>query len=127
LTVGLLGFLLDLLVLLPLSLVRSIRPTTGSLISLSSLLFWFILELYSIGLVLELWGVFWLVIGILLAGVGAVPLAFLASLFRADWDHFFMVIALLVVAIGSSVVGTLLCGGPSDPRVSDEGIYGDWE
>ncbi|WP_148050447.1 hypothetical protein [Pseudomonas brassicacearum] len=86
-----------LILLLPLSAVRKLRPYTGTGIYISSYVFGLILFLYSVLFTWSLWGGFWAFVGI--AGFGGliVPFAMIATMSKGLWVGFFIVLGLLVL------------------------------
>ena len=50
------------------------------------------LWLASLLVVLELWGIVAAIIGLCMAGVGVLPIALVASLFKAEWSIFFQLL-----------------------------------
>ena len=55
-----------------------------------------------------LWGGFGLFIGLMLGGVGVVPLAMLATLFKGMWSVFGELILMIVVTVGTRMLGLFL-------------------
>ena len=62
----------DIVILLPLSMFRRLRPHTGGLLYLSSYLFGLVTWLYGFIVTCALWGGFAVVIGLMFFGVGVV-------------------------------------------------------
>ena len=105
---------LCLLVLLPLSVIRKLRPWMGFLQYLVSYLFGTLLFLFSCLVVVQLWGYFGLLVGLFLGGVGVVPVAFLAALFHKEWTLLGYVLLGTVVTFGIRYLGVRLMGLTSD-------------
>jgi hypothetical protein len=108
------AFAICLLVLSPLSIFRKLRPWTGLGLFLASFLFGTMLFAYSCLVVLQLWGVGGLVVGLLFAGVGVVPVAFLAALFHGEWALLGYVVLGTVVTYGTRTLGIRLAASTSD-------------
>ncbi len=104
-TVGWIAITLDLLVLLPLSIVRPFRPYTGTAIGLSSYIFGLVTWLSGFGLAFSIWGAWAVIVGLAFAGVGVVSVALLATLLHGRWGEFLALIVLLVVTIGARIGG----------------------
>jgi hypothetical protein len=97
-----------LLVLLPLSIFRKVRPWTGLGLFFASFLFGTMLFAFSCLVVLQLWGGFGLVVGLVLGGLGVVPVAFLAALFHGEWALLGFVVLGIVVTYGTRMLGIRL-------------------
>ncbi len=118
-------FAICLLVLLPLSIFRKVRPWTGLGLFFASFLFGTMLFAFSCLVVLQLWGGFGLAVGLVLAGVGVVPVAFLAALFHGEWALLGYVVLGTVVTYGTRTLGIRLVESIPDD-VEDERII-EWE
>lgn len=99
---------LDLLVLLPLSLFRGLRGFTGILIFISSFVFGLVTWLLGFILTYSLWGLWAVIIGILLFGGAVVPFALLATMFKGMWEPFFVVLVLVALTFGSRIAGVAI-------------------
>jgi len=94
-------FLLNILVILPLALFRktigisSVGLFVSSYIYGTTLWFWALLLTYLI------WGVFALIIGLFIAGIGVVPIAILATIIKGEWATVAQIIFLLILTFGS--------------------------
>ena len=75
-----------LLVLVPTAFFRASRGFSAIGFLCASYIFGFVLWICSFLLVLDLWGMFAVVVGLLMAGIGIVSVAILAALFHADWE-----------------------------------------
>jgi hypothetical protein len=115
--IGFTVVVLDIVILLPLSLVRRLRPHTAGLIYLSSYLFGLVTWLYAFIVTYALWGGFAVVIGLMFFGVGVVFMAILASLFKAMWEPFFTVLVFAVITYGSRLAGHAI--GNAQPASRD--------
>src|SRR5437870_4460788 len=82
------GFVLVALVLLllPLAGFRKTRGFSGLGIVLGSYVFGLTLWVWALLLTFQIWGWFAVVIGLLIAGIGIVPIAMLATLFSGEWS-----------------------------------------
>jgi hypothetical protein len=96
---------IDIFILLPLSIFRSLRGFTGAVIFISSFVFGTVTWLLGFILTYALWGLWAVVVGILLFGGAVVPFAMLATMFEGMWEPFFTLLVLLIVTFGSRVVG----------------------
>lgn len=106
--VGWIALAVDLLLLLPLAVVRVLRPWSAGLILLSSFLFGLITWFLGLVLTYTLWGLGAVILGLFFLGVGVVPFALLATLFKGMWSEFFTVAVLLILTFGSRLVAIAL-------------------
>lgn len=106
----------DILVLLPLSIPRRLRPYTGVLIAVTSYLFGLLVWLVGFALAYTLWGVWAVVIGLFVAGIGVVPVAMLATLFHGMWAGFFALLGLVVLSLGSRFGGLAIAAAGESRR-----------
>jgi O-antigen/teichoic acid export membrane protein len=106
--IGWIAVALDVLVLLPLSVFRKIRGFTGAVIFISSFVFGLVTWLLGFILTYALWGIWGVLIGILLFGGAVVPFALMATMFEGMWDPFFTVLVLLIITFGSHTAGMLI-------------------
>ena len=106
LSVFALGF--DIIILVPLALIPPTRPWAGVGFFISSYVFgltgWFM------GLLLTwmLWGGTAVVIGIVMLGIGVVPIGLLATLFSGMWAEFGVLFLAVILTFGVRTVGTTL-------------------
>jgi hypothetical protein len=106
--VALLAAAIDILVLLPLSIVGTLRRFTGGAILASSYVFGLTTWLTGFLFTYLLWGGVAVVIGLFIAGVGVVPMAMLATLFKGMWSELFVLAIMAVMTFGMRVVGLVV-------------------
>ena len=92
-----LAFLVVLFILIPLGFVRKTRGFSATTLFIASYIFGATVWLFSVGIAFALLGWFWLIVGLLLAGVGVVAVAFFGALFNGEPGIAFMGILLPVV------------------------------
>jgi len=102
---------IDIVILLPLCVVPFLRPWCGMGFLISSYVYGFITWFAGFILTYVLWGLFPLLAGLFLFGVGVVPLGLLAALFKGLWSEFFTLLAMLALTFISRVGGMQLIGG----------------
>jgi hypothetical protein len=102
------AFLIVLFVLLPLSIFRRTRAFGGGGIYISSFLFGLGLWVWCLLISYTLWGVGGVVVGLLLGGVGVVPIAFFASLFHGLWSILGQILLLVAITFGTRFLGIFL-------------------
>ena len=90
-----------ILILLPLSLIRLTRSFAASLIILGSYVVGLTAWMFGLLTTMDLWGGGAVLFGLLLAGIGVVPLGILAALFHGLWSTVFSIAGLSVMTIGS--------------------------
>ena len=97
-----------IVILGPLALFRVTRPWAGLGYFIASYVFgltgWFMGLLFT----WILWGGFAVFIGLAFFGVGVVPFAILATLFKGIWDGFGLLILSVVLTYGLRVLGQYL-------------------
>jgi hypothetical protein len=100
----------NLVVMLPLSLIRRARPVTGLVIYVSGILFGMIGWLVGFTLTYFLWGPGAVIFGLVLAGIGVVPLGLVACVIHGAWSGFFLLLVITIAAVGSCAAGSALVG-----------------
>lgn len=103
--ISLLVFLFDLVVVIPVSFFKKARRFSGIIISYSSYVFGLQLWLSGLMLTFQIWGGWAVVIGILLMGVGVVPMAMIATLFHGMWRVFVELLLSVILVFGSRILG----------------------
>lgn len=101
-----------LLVALPLSFFRGPRPIIGVTVYLSSYLFGATVWMNALLLTLSIWGVGAVVVGLLLGGIGVVPIAILATLFHAQWGNMGILVLMTALTFGTRSCGAWLTATP---------------
>jgi len=101
-------------VLLPLCAFRKSRPWAGVGFFISSYFFGAMLFAYSCIVVVQIWGYFGLVIGLLFAGIGVLPVGLLATLFHGEWGLFWNLVLGAVLTFGTRMLGMFL----AEPRAT---------
>jgi len=84
-TASLWAIAVALAVCLPAIFIRKIRPFSGTVLAFCTWIWGPTLWLWCVGNVLAGWGVFWLVVGILLGGVGVIPVALICFITAGRW------------------------------------------
>jgi hypothetical protein len=81
-------FAIDLIIVLPISLLKKAKGISGTILFFSSYLFGMQLWLSGLMLSLQIWGIWAVIIGLLFFGVGVVPIAMIATLVTGKWNYF---------------------------------------
>ena len=100
--------LINLAVLLPLSIVLRFRVLTGSWILLSSYVFALLAWLQGFILTYTTLGVLAVLLGLLLFGVGVVPIALIATAVSANWPAFMMLLLVTLLSFVCRLVGAYI-------------------
>lgn len=100
-------FVINIFTLL-VAIVPSTRGVAGIILYVSSYVYGLATWIYGLFVTLSLWGVLAIIIGLLLGGVGVVPIGMLASLFHGRWDIFFTLLILTLLVYGTRVIAALL-------------------
>lgn len=101
-------FAFNLFILLPLSLFRKTGMFGGIAMYYSSFVFG--LTLWFLGLLLTYftWGFFGVIVGLILGGVGVVPVAMLAMLLDGEFPTLIVLLILTALTFGSRFLGIFL-------------------
>ena len=92
-------------VLLPLSIFRKTRAFAGNWMIIASWVFGVTLWVWGLILTYHLWGALAVYIGLFLFGVGIVPMAMLATMFKGMWSTFGELVFLIILTFGSRLAG----------------------
>lgn len=95
-------------VLLPLAIFRRTRAIAGGGIYIASFVFGLTLCVWSLLTSYTLWGIGGVVVGLLFAGVGIVPIAILASLFHGLWSMVGELLLVTAITFGTRFFGIYL-------------------
>ena len=98
-------FFVNLLILLPLCFIKKTRAYSGLGMYISSYIFGLELWLRALLFTYILWGGFWVVVGLLFAGVGILPMSLLATAFDGSWAIFFWLCFGMITTYGSRILG----------------------
>lgn len=93
-------FALCLIVFLPLSFFKKTRSIGLTSLVVSSFVFGLLAWMLGFIATLYFWGVFWLIVGLFLAGIGVVPMGIVASFLNHRSDIAWSLIIVLVIAYG---------------------------
>ncbi len=109
-------FAINLLILLPLGLFRKTGIVGGIGMYISSYVFG--LTLWFLGLLLTYftWGFFGVFIGLVLGGVGVVPVAMLAMLLNGEFFTLVVLIVLTILTFGARALGIYLTSRAEEKR-----------
>ncbi len=91
------------LILLPLSILKKARPFTAVIILVVSFIFGITLWMEGLFVTLSTWGTLAVVIGLLIGGIGVVPVGMLAAVFHGLWGAFFELLILVILTYSSRI------------------------
>jgi hypothetical protein len=95
------ALILCVVIFLPLSFFRKTRPFAAMCYYIASFVFGSTVWAYSCVIAYDIWGLGALIIGLVLAGVGVVPVACLATLFHGDWGTLGMLLLGVLLTFGA--------------------------
>jgi hypothetical protein len=95
------ALVLLVVVLLPLSAIRKCRSIAAAGILIISYIFGVTVWMEGLLLTYSLWGTFALVVGLMMMGVGVVPMAMLATLFHGQWANLAELFVMALLTFGS--------------------------
>src|SRR6516225_1687774 len=105
LTLGISVFILG-----PLAVIRRTRGFSAAGLMIASYVFGVCLWITSLLLTWALWGGIAVFIGLIVLGIGIVPVALLATLFRAQWWNLLDLVMLIVATFGTRMLAVWLAG-----------------
>lgn len=108
---------LSLLVLGPLALIPPSRGFAAMGYLIASFVFGAIMWVWGLAYTYTVWGFLGVIIGLVIAGVGIVPIAMLAALFHADWGNLFAFVVLAALTYGIRLLAFWL-GEKADERAA---------
>ena len=114
-----------LLVLLPLSAIKRARGFTSVTILIISFIFGISAWMDGLLVTLSTWGVGAVIFGLLLGGVGVVPIGILAALFHGQWEKMFELIILIVLTFGCRFFSLWLDGKNQTYKTSQMLLEGE--
>ena len=94
-------FKLVVFIILPLAIPKATRGFSSIALLISSFVFGVILWIQELLLTWSIWGLGAVVIGLLLVGVGVVPIAMLATLIEGMWGPLINLVLLIILTFGS--------------------------
>ena len=101
LTVNTIATFICIFILLPLAIFKKTRIISVYGLLISSYIFGACLWTFSFLMTYYYWGLLGVIFGVVLLGVGVVPVAFIASLFHADWSTISNIIYVLILSWGA--------------------------
>ena len=112
-----------ILIVLPLSFFRRLRPFAATATMIGSFVFGVTLWMWGLLLTMGLWGTWAVVIGLVMLGVGVVPIAMLATLLKGMWGVLGQLLLLTLLTFGSRLFAAWIASKAEEAEVSeDEGL-----
>ena len=121
-------FIFNVIVCIPLAFFRRTKLFAGKALFLSSFFYSVLLWLGCLVITFKLWGWFGIIIGLVLLGVGLVPIAVIATLVAGLWGILLHIILLILVIWIARTIGINLlkdCYAFGKPRSFDNPEYND--
>lgn len=87
-------------ILVPLALLERTKHIAVSLLQIASIVYGITAWLLGFLVTLQYWGVFAVILGVVVFGIGVIPLGFLAAIFHTDWQALLDIVVLVVLAYG---------------------------
>jgi len=119
---------ISIFILVPLALIRKTRGFAAVGLLIASYIFGAILWVMSLVLTYEFWGMFAVILGLVILGFGIVPIAVLATLFHAEWGHLADLALLIVATFGARALAYWLGAKVSEEytQLESKPIGGRW-
>lgn len=131
-TASILALAVCVFVLLPLSLLRRTRGWAGNGYYIASYVFGIMLFAYACIVSYEIWGYTGLIFGLFLAGIGVVPVAFVATIIHGYWPTLGDLTLATVLTYGTRAFGIYLLSKATpkpdeESYIPDEALLSDGE
>lgn len=114
-------FIIDILIAF-IAVIPKARPAIGFIIFISSYVFGLSTWIYGLAVTLALWGWFAVIVGVLLGGVGVVPIGMLAAIFHGQWGIFLTLLITFALTFGARIVGAFLIESSENEPSYQDGI-----
>jgi len=98
-------FILNVIIFLPLGIFKKTRTVSAFGFVMSSYVYGLTLWFWALLLTYLIWGATAVFIGLLIAGIGVVPIAIFATALNGEWAITGQIILLLVFTFGSRMLG----------------------
>ena len=115
------AFDICILIFLPLCIFRKTRPWAGLGFYYASYVFGIVLFAYSCLFAFSVWGFTGLIVGLVFAGIGVVPVALLAALFHAEWSVLLELVFGILFTFGFRALGIWLA--IAKPKQMEAEVY----
>lgn len=114
-------FFVNIITLLS-AIIPSARGVAGWILYISSYVYGLETWIYGLLVTLSLWGVLAIVIGLLLGGVGVVPIGMVAAVFHGKWDIFFTLFVLVILTYGTRIIGMTLAESYNQRSLENDSV-----
>ena len=98
-------FVIDIFIILPLGLFRKTKRVSGTGLVLSSYVYGVTIWFWALLITYFTWGALAVFIGLVIAGIGVVPIALLATIIKGQWANSGQIILFIVLTFGSRALG----------------------
>jgi len=106
-------------ILIPMAYFKKTKMYAGIGLYSASYFFGFSMWIYSALVAYIFWGLFALIVGLFLAGIGVLPIAILASIFNGQWAIFLNLIYLMALTYGARIIGMKIMKKAEDESYID--------
>ncbi len=123
-------FIFNVVVCIPLAFFRRTKEFSGKALFISSFFYGLLLWLGCLVITFKLWGWLGIIVGLILLGVGIVPIAIIATLVAGLWTILLHIIVLIIVIWLARTAGAALlkdCFAYGRPESFDTPNYSDTE
>jgi hypothetical protein len=121
-TVYQITFVLNIIILLPLAIFKKTRSYAGIGFYVSSYIFGVDLWLFSFLMTYAFFGTLGVILGVVLWGVGVVPIAAFAFLLHGLWSSFFEILLGLIPVFGTRYLGIRLMAAREEIAVEAQNM-----
>lgn len=101
-------FIINIFIFLPLSIPNSTKAVAGIAFYFSSYVYGLNLWIWAFIITLTSWGIWGVIIGFVIAGIGFVPLAIIALVINGEWLVIGQLLLLIILTYGSRIVALYL-------------------
>lgn len=112
-------FVINIVALL-VAIIPKARGAAGLIIFISSFVYGLGTWIFGLAATLALWGWIAVIIGVLLGGVGVVPIGMLAAIFNGEWGIFWTLLISLLLTYVARIIGNMLVSS-ADNQQQDAG------
>lgn len=96
------------IIALVISAIPNARGASGILIYISSYIYGLGTWIFGLAVTLTLWGWVAVLIGVLMGGIGVVPIGMLAAIFHGQWGIFWTLLINLALTYSARIIGAVL-------------------
>ena len=106
--ISIITFIICFIVLFPLAIFKKTKGLSAVGFLIASYIFGATLWVWSFLLAYIFWGFFGLFIGLFMGGIGVVPIAIIASVFKGEWGIFGQLILVIAITFATKYIAAYL-------------------